>query len=476
MRKTILCSAFALLAVSASAQQDPVVMTVNGVDVPRSEFEYSFNKNNSDGVIDKKSVDEYVDLFVNYKLKVAAAMDEKLDTLSSFKQEFAMYRDQQVRPTLVTDAEVLAEARKAYDRTKEAIGPRGLILPAHIFLRLSTKATAQEQEKVRQRADSVWRALKAGADFAELAGKVSQMSRTASRGGTIGWMQPNQTYPEFEDAAYALQPGEFSQPVLTPDGYHIILMKERKQLEPFEQLKDMIVRSFEQQGIRNAIADQKVGQLVDDSQGKLTKDQLMSKRADSLAAVDPEARYLIQEYHDGLLHYEISNRQVWERAAKDEAGLKAWFDTHKKNYSWSEPHYKGIAYHVKDKADVKAVKKCLKGLPFEQWAEVLRTTFNPDTIVRIRVEKGLFKPGDNGTIDRMVFKIRNTKTDAANANYPIEAVYGKKLKKRPEDYTDVRSQVVADYQDYLEKEWIASLRRRYPVKINKEVLKTVNQH
>lgn len=476
MRKTILCSAFALLAVSASAQQDPVVMTVNGVDVPRSEFEYSFNKNNSDGVIDKKSVDEYVDLFVNYKLKVAAAMDEKLDTLSSFKQEFAMYRDQQVRPTLVTDAEVLAEARKAYDRTKEAIGPRGLILPAHIFLRLSTKATAQEQEKVRQRADSVWRALKAGADFAELAGKVSQMSRTASRGGTIGWMQPNQTYPEFEDAAYALQPGEFSQPVLTPDGYHIILMKERKQLEPFEQLKDMIVRSFEQQGIRNAIADQKVGQLVDDSLGKLTKDQLMSKRADSLAAVDPEARYLIQEYHDGLLLYEISNRQVWERAAKDEAGLKAWFDTHKKNYSWSEPHYKGIAYHVKDKADVKAVKKCLKGLPFEQWAEVLRTTFNPDTIVRIRVEKGLFKPGDNGTIDRMVFKIRNTKTDAANANYPIEAVYGKKLKKRPEDYTDVRSQVVADYQDYLEKEWIASLRRRYPVKINKEVLKTVNQH
>ena len=476
MRKTILCSAFALLAVSASAQQDPVVMTVNGVDVPRSEFEYSFNKNNSDGVIDKKSVDEYVDLFVNYKLKVAAAMDEKLDTLSSFKQEFAMYRDQQVRPTLVTDAEVLAEARKAYDRTKEAIGPRGLILPAHIFLRLSTKATAQEQEKVRQRADSVWRALKAGVDFAELAGKVSQMSRTASRGGTIGWMQPNQTYPEFEDAAYALQPGEFSQPVLTPDGYHIILMKERKQLEPFEQLKDMIVRSFEQQGIRNAIADQKVGQLVDDSQGKLTKDQLMSKRADSLAAVDPEARYLIQEYHDGLLLYEISNRQVWERAAKDEAGLKAWFDTHKKNYSWSEPHYKGIAYHVKDKADVKAVKKCLKGLPFEQWAEVLRTTFNPDTIVRIRVEKGLFKPGDNGTIDRMVFKIRNTKTDAANANYPIEAVYGKKLKKRPEDYTDVRSQVVADYQDYLEKEWIASLRRRYPVKINKEVLKTVNQH
>ena len=178
---------FTFLPLSAQ-QSDPVVMTINGVPVPRSEFEYSFNKNNSDGVIDKKSVDEYVDLFVNYKLKVAAALDEKLDTLTSFKQEFAMYRDQQVRPTLVTDADVLAEARRAYDRTKEAIGSRGLIMPAHIFLRLSTKASPEEQEKVRLRADSVWRALKAGADFAELAGKVSQMQRTASRGGVIGWM------------------------------------------------------------------------------------------------------------------------------------------------------------------------------------------------------------------------------------------------------------------------------------------------
>ena len=82
-------------------------MTINGNPVLRSEFEYSYNKNNSEGVIDKKTIDEYVDLFINYKLKVAAALDAKLDTATSFKQEFAMYRDQQVRPTLVTDADVL---------------------------------------------------------------------------------------------------------------------------------------------------------------------------------------------------------------------------------------------------------------------------------------------------------------------------------------------------------------------------------
>ena len=93
------------MSTAAMAQTDPIVMTVNGVDVTRSEFEYSFNKNNSDGVIDKKGVEEYADLYAVYKMKVAAALDAQLDTLTSFKDEFAMYRDQQVMPTMVTDAQ-----------------------------------------------------------------------------------------------------------------------------------------------------------------------------------------------------------------------------------------------------------------------------------------------------------------------------------------------------------------------------------
>lgn len=476
MRRQLLLSALWLVAFAVHAQSDPVVMTVNGVPVTRSEFEYSYNKNNGEGVIDKKTVEEYAELFVNYKLKVAAALDEHLDTLSSFKDEFAMYRDQQVRPTIVTDAEILDEARKAYNRAKESIGAKGLIRPAHIFFRLSTKATQHEQELVRQRADSVYRALQAGADFAALAAKVSQDPRSAAREGNLGWMQPGQTFVEFEEAAYALQPGQFSRPVLTPEGYHIIFVKERKQLEPFEELKDVIVRSFEQQGLRDAIADMKVQQRIEQSGGTLTGQQVMQARADSLAAVDSEMKYLIQEYHDGLLLYEISNREVWERAEKDETGLRAWFDAHKKDYAWQEPHYKGIAYHVKTKADVKAVKRSIKKVPFEQWAEVLRTTFNADSVIRIRVEKGIFKAGDNGTIDRLVFKLKQTTFDAENADYPIEAVYGKKQKKYPDDYTDVRGQVVADYQQMLELEWVKSLRQRYPVQINQEILKTVNRH
>ena len=484
MKRNLLLACTLVIAASAWAQKDdPVLMTINGVDVSRSEFEYSFNKNNGEGVIDKKTVEEYVDLFINYKLKVVAAMDAKLDTMQSFKEEFALYRDQQVRPSFVTDAEVLAEARHMYDRMAENCGTKGLVLLAHIFLRLSTRTTASEQERVRQRVDSIYQALQQGADFAELARKVSHDSNSSPNGGQLDWIMPNQVYKEIEDVAYALQPGQISRPFLSPVGWHILRVIDRKQLEPFDSLKLRLVRNLEQQGIRDAIIEFKLKRMVDDSQGSLTREQILVRRSDSLSAIDDEMKYLIQEYHDGLLLYEMSSREVWEKAESDEAALVAWFQIHKKDYAWEEPRFKGIAYHVKNKKDIKAVKNCVKHLPFSQWTDVLRNTFNPDSVIRIRVEKGLFKIGDNPTVDRLAFKMRMPKdygdsslSSMINSDYPFEAVYGKKLKKHPEDYSDVRPQVVADFQQELEHRWVASLRRRYPVQVNKEVLKTVNKH
>ena len=472
MRIMMFCAAL-LTSAAASAQSDPVIMTVNGEPVLKSEFEYSYNKNNSEGVIDKKTVKEYVDLFVNYKLKVAAALDAKYDTLQSFKDEFAMYRDQQVKPMLVTNEDVEAEARKIYDQTVEQIGPDGLIQTAHILIRANQQATQAEWDAAKVRIDSVYKALKAGADFAELATKVSQDPGSARQGGLLPFLQRGQLVKEYEDAAFALKPGEMSGVVQSPYGYHIILMKERKQLEPFDSLKTELLLALERREIRDEIVDAKLRKMVKASDGKMTQEEILEKRSDSLAAADPEMKYLFQEYHDGLLLYEISTREVWDKATADEAALSSWFDTHRKDYVWKEPRYRGIAYHVKDKKDVKAVKNCVKNLPFDQWAEALRTTFNPDSVIRIRVEKGLFKPGDNPTIDRMVFK--RAVVEKPVKGYPIDAVYGKKLKK-PTSYADVRTQVVEDYQDSLESRWVASLRKRYPVIIYDEVLKTVNKH
>lgn len=465
-----------LFGAAAFAQaNDPVIMTINGAPVLRSEFEYSYNKNNSEGVIDKKTVEEYVDLFVNYKLKVVAAIDAKFDTLTSFKNEFAQYRDQQVRPTIITDADVDAEALKIYENTKNSIGERGLIRPAHIFLMLRQQASQADVDKAKVRIDSIYKALQGGADFEELAKTLSQDPGSARDGGLLPWIGPNQTLKEFEDQAYALNVGEMSKPFLSPAGYHIVLMKERKQLEPFEELRPNILKFIEQRNLRDRIVEQKLDDLVKSSGGLLTKEQVLERRADSLMAIDPDMKNLIREYHDGLLLYEISNRFVWELASKDEEGLAKFFKKNKKKYSWSEPRFKGMAYHVKVKEDVQAVKNCVKKLKFDDWAGALRNTFNSDSVIRIRVEKGLFKKGDNALIDREVFKVADADVKPVK-DYPIDATFGKLLKKGPEDYTDVRGIVTADYQDYLEKQWVEELRRQYPVVVNEEVLKTVNKH
>lgn len=465
----LLINASAALAQSA----DPVIMKINGTPVLRSEFEYSYNKNNSEGVIDKKTVEDYVDLFINYKLKVVAALDAKLDTLTSFKNEFAQYRDQQLRPSFITDADVENEARKIYENTKNSIGPNGLIRPAHIFMRLLQQATASDQQRAKNRIDSIYNALQAGADFAELATKLSEDPGSAREGGLLPWIGPNQTLKEFEDQAYALQVGEMSKPFLSPAGYHIILMKERKQLEPFDSLRANIMRFIEQRNLRENIIEQKLEELVKSS-GGLTKADIMKQKADSMQAADPELKNLIREYHDGLLLYEISNKLVWEKASKDEEGLANFFKKNKKKYAWDEPRFKGIAYHVKVQEDVQAVKDCVKKLKFDDWAGALRKAFNNDSTIRIRVEKGLFKKGDNALIDRDVFKKDTTVT--AVKDYPIDATFGKLLKKGPEDYTDVRGLVTADYQDQLEKDWVADLRKKYTFVVDKEVLKTVNKH
>jgi peptidyl-prolyl cis-trans isomerase SurA len=463
------------MSAAVQAQQsDPIIMTVAGIDVPRSEFEYSYNKNNTDGVIDKKTVDEYVELFVNYKLKVKAALDARMDTTTSFRREFAQYRDQQIRPVLVTDDDMLAEAHRIYDQTNENIGPDGLVNASHILLRIAQKASDAEQQEAKRRIDSVYAALQAGADFEALAKQVSQDPGSARRGGVLGWFARNQMVKEFEDAAFALQPGQMSKPFLSPYGWHIVLVKERKQFEPFEFHKDNIFRFMEQQNMRNGIAERKLDAQVAASGNTVTKEQLLDKCADSLSAADPEMRYLIQEYHDGLLLYDISNQLVWDKAAKDEQALASYFKKHKKKYAWDEPRYKGMAYHVKDPADVKAVAKCVKKLKFDDWNEALRSTFNNDSILRIRVEKGLFKKGDNKLIDREVFKVKDVQVDSVKG-FPIDAVYGKLLKK-PQDYTDVRALVVNDLQDEMERAWVADLRKKYAVTVNEEVLKTVNKH
>lgn len=474
MKVKSLLVALLVAATTASAQTaDPTIMTINGKAVPRSEFEYSYNKNNSETVVDKKSVDEYIDLFVNYKLKVMAAEEAGIDTTKAFRDEFRMYRDQQIRPSFINDNDVEREARTIYEDTRKRIdGNGGLVRPRHILVSLKQNATKAQSDSALVRADSIYNALIKGADFAELAQRCSDDKGSARRGGDLSWVQRGYMVKEFEDAIFAMKPGEISKPILSPFGYHIIKVEAKQNFFPYDTVRADIHRFIESRGLRERIISQNIDSIAKHSVPQCTPEDIINRRADEMTAADPALKNLIREYHDGLLLYEISNRTVWDKAAKDEKGLAAYFKKNRKRYKWEQPHFKGIAYWVKQEGDVEAVKKSLKNIPFEKWAERLRKEFN-DSTIRIKVVKGIFREGDNALIDKVVFAKDTTVADVKD--FPISATYGEKL-KAPKTHNDVRELVVADYQEQLEKAWIEALRKRYTVVVNKDVLSTVNKH
>ena len=461
----------ASIAVHAQTSDDPVVMTVNGIPVTRSEFAYSYNKNNTADVFDRKTIDEYVGLYINYRLKVAAALDARLDTMASLRREYAFYRNKQVLPALVHDKDVEEEALRIYESQKKRIGEKGLVKPAHILLRVGQKASPKELEQQKQRIDSIYEAVKKGADFADMARRFSDDTASAANGGELPWMSVAQSLKEFEDVAFSLNVGELSMPFLSPAGYHIVLMKGRKQLEPFDSLRNGIMDMIEKRKIRDAIALRKVRTMAEESKGTASEADLMDRYADSLCAADPDVKWLFKEYHDGLLLYEISNRTIWEKAGKDEEALKRYFNSNKKKYKWNEPRFKGVVVFTRDENDAAAVRKLIKKLDFDEWDNAIERRFNNGSTKRVTATKGLFVKGDNTVVDNKVFK--TGKDYSMPEGFRCVEVVGKKL-KAPKHYTDVRGLVVSDYQEQLEREWIDNLRQRYKVTVDRDVLQSVN--
>lgn len=473
MKSKLLLGAMLLCGTLSFAQNaDPVIMTINGTDVLRSEFEYSYNKNNTADVIDRKTVQEYVGMFINYKLKVEAAKEAGLDTMISFQKEFANYRDQQIKPALVTDQDLEAEAQKIYEQTRQRIDNNGgMVQVAHILIAMRQQATPEEERAAKVRVDSIYQALRNGADFGSLAKQLSQDPTTAQKGGDLPYIVKGQTLKEFEDQAWHLQDGELSQPFLSPAGWHIMLKKSHRNFYSYADQREHIMKYLDQQRIRDRIATVKLDTLA--KQLNSTPAQMLAKKQAEMETRDSSLKYLIKEYHDGLLLYEISNRHVWAKAQKDEHGLMQYFKKNKKKYKWEEPRFKGVAYRAREEKDIKAVRKLLKKTPFERWEEQLRSTFNTDSVLRIRAEKGIFKKGDNALVDHEVFKVHTLPKQIEG--YPYSAVYGKKLKS-PKVMDDVRPLVVTDYQEYLESQWVNDLRQKYTVTVNEDIVKTVNNH
>ena len=472
--KKIFVALCAMFAMTANAQSnDPVLLTVNGKPITRGEFEYSYNKNsNVEGAVETKTVDEYVDMFINYKLKVAAAEAVKMDTLTSFQNEFRQYRDMQLTPYMVDQTFIDSIAHAVYQRTADQLQGKEMLRVAHILVMLQQNATESQKLAAHAKADSIANLLKNGGDFAALAKEYSQDPGSAQNGGELPWIGPGMTLKEFEQAAYGLQKDQVSSVVRSAVGFHIIKMLERKHLEPFEELQPQIMTSLKRQGIEEASAQHKITKMIESSNGRITRENVMDSILSAHVESNPELKYLVQEYHDGLLLYEISKKHVWDVAAADKEGLTEWFKDHKKKYAWDEPRFKGFVFYSKLPKLNKKIASVLKKHKDGDWRKAIKETFNNDSIVVKVTGPYLCKKGENALIDMHVFKGEEV---AQNPKFPYTGVAGDKMKK-PKTYLDVKSLVLSDYQEKLEKEWIEKLRQQFTFEVNPEVLKTVNKH
>lgn len=205
-----------------------------------------------------------------------------------------------------------------------------------------------------------------------------------------------------------------------------------------------------------------------DKAREMTDDIIRDRAVSELETDNADYRNLVNEYRDGIMLFEISNRNVWDRASKDKEGLENYFRKNKSKYAWDKPRFKSyVLFAASDSLlDVAAA-----------YADSLSTD-DPETFVAdmrkhfgksIKIERVIAAQGENAITDYLAFG--GEKPEAKNRRWSAYRAYKGRLLDQPEEAADVRGAATTDYQALLEKEWVKSLHKKYKVKINKKVLK-----
>jgi peptidyl-prolyl cis-trans isomerase SurA len=254
--------------------KNATVLSVDGEPTSLEEFENIFRKNNRDSAISQQSLDEYMELFINFKLKVKEAREAGLDTVKKFKTELDGYRNQLARPYL-TDTDKLNDLmREAYqNQTQE-------VRAMHILIKADANATPADTLKAYNKTMAIRERLMKGEDFASLAKAVSEDPSAKDNGGDLGYFTAFQMVYPFEKAAYDTKVGEVSMPVRTRYGYHLIKVVDKRSARGEIHVAHIVVKpKSETDGEANA--QTKINEIYQKSlSGESTFEDLASKFSD----------------------------------------------------------------------------------------------------------------------------------------------------------------------------------------------------
>ena len=212
--------------------------------------------------------------------------------------------------------------------------------------------------------------------------------------------------------------------------------------------------------------------LLDKSYARFQDDQIMAYEKARLPEKYPEYKYIVNEYHDGILLFEIMDREVWSKASRDTAGLKRYYKNHQRNYMWGE-RFKGKIYFCDDKQTLEKVRKMKKGGLFRKKysdREILEQV-NQDGN-QLRIKKGIYTKGGNDIIDHYAWDMGDNASLESREPYFVR---GEIIPPQVKKLEEARGEILADYQNYLEEKWIKELKRKYSVQIDQGVLSDLKQ-
>ncbi len=564
--------------------KDSIILEVADDKIPASEFLYMFDKNNSTPNNPKYETERYLELFINFRLKVHDALQKKIDTTSNFQREYNNYRHQAVAKYLRDDEAIEKLCREAYDRLKldrkvaqiaieckdttdvakrdsalakiqrirqrvttgvmpegkkrrSAMKPEnffqvaveastdnsardsgriGWVVPfrfvyefenaayntpvgqvseifhtnygyhiiyveeevphkevhsAHIMKRIIDGDTARAKAQI----DSIYNLLKNGNDFTTLATNLSDDAGSAAKGGDLGWSSVGRMVAPFEKAIFSTPAGQLSKPFASQYGWHIAKVIDVKEVEPFEAMH----RQLEAAVLRDSRVLVANHSFIEKTRKEYNLPDTMSVKGvydyadEHIADKYPDLKPLLKEYYDGILLFEVSMKEVWSRSTDDVEGITAFFNSHRKQFNWDAPRYKGFALQCKDERVAIIAKSIINNASANDSIEnILRKRLTIDGVEYVKFEKGIWKQGENALVDVYGFNSKKA-TFTPSPDYPYVTVVGKLQPVGPDDYTDRRADVTTAYQNQLDRDWIVNMLGKYKVTVHKPVVDAI---